>query len=173
MKIALIGFFGSAALLAASAAHAGEAKVTWQDVDSYTDAKPGSETKGAFHKRLKRQFEEHFNFEAQNNLPEGYTFNAEITDLDLAGDSDLGRTEASGVKRVHFPRIEFTYNVTDAKGTVVSEGDVAVKDMNFLDTIRTPSADRDEFYYDFRLISDWFDTSLYPELAIKPSKKYN
>lgn len=168
---ALMGFVGTAVLLMASSVHAGEAKIKWQDLNDYADARPSNEVKGAFHKRLKKQFEKHFNFEAENNLPEGYTFNAEITDLDLAGDARFGMNEFRIIKRVYIPRIKFTYSLTDDKGTVVSEGDVNTKDMNFMDRLRTPRSD-DEFYYDFRLISDWFNDTLYPELGIEPSKTY-
>ncbi|MFY8273971.1 DUF3016 domain-containing protein [Pseudoalteromonas sp. SSDWG2] len=159
------------ALCTSVASHAGEAKIKWGDLNDYTDARPANEVRSKFHERLIKQFDKHFNFEAQNNLPEGYVFNAEIKDLDLAGDVRYGMNEFRIIEDLYIPRIKFSYSVTDKDGKVLSEGDVNIKDMGFMDRIRTFNADK-QFYYDFRLISSWFDETLYPELGIEPTKKF-
>ena len=69
------------AMVASAATYAGEAKIKWQDLNDYADARPGNDVKKPFHERLMKKFDKHFNFEAQN-LPEGSVFSAEITDLD-------------------------------------------------------------------------------------------
>ncbi|WP_231658040.1 MULTISPECIES: DUF3016 domain-containing protein [unclassified Pseudoalteromonas] len=159
-----------AALVTSLSSYAGEAKIKWHDLDDYTDARPANEVKGPFHKRLVKNFNKHFSREAEN-LPEGYVFNAEITNLDLAGDVRFGMNEIRVIKPIYMPKINFTYSVTDAEGKVVSEGEADLKDMQFMDRIRSPRANEAN-YYDFRLISSWFEKTLLPELGIEPKKAY-
>lgn len=144
-------------------AHAGEAVVKWQDFNDYTDVRPSNEPKGSFHKNVAHNFEKHFNKLAEK-LPEGYKFNIEVTDLDLAGDVRFGMNEFRIVKPIYFPRIEFNYSVTDADGKVVSEAnEVKLKDMGFMDRIKMG---RDEaYYYDKRLVTEWFDDELLPKVT--------
>ena len=158
------------AMAASAATYAGEAKIKWQDLNDYADARPGNDVKKPFHERLMKKFDKHFNFEAQN-LPEGSVFSAEITDLDLAGEVRYGMNEFRVMKPIYIPRIEFSYQLVDKDGKVLSSGDVNIKDMAFMDHIRSIRGD-DEFYYDFRLISSWFTETLYPELGIEPKKVY-
>ncbi|MEO2268673.1 DUF3016 domain-containing protein [Pseudoalteromonas pernae] len=161
----------AAALVTSVSSYAGEAKIKWGDLKDYTDARPANETRKGFQERLVKRFDKHFNFEAQNNLPEGYVFSAEIKDLDLAGDVRYGMNEFRVIESLYIPRIEFSYQLTDKDGKVLSEGDVKIKDMGFMDRMRSIHADK-EFYYDFRLISSWFQDTLYPELGIEPTKTY-
>ena len=161
----------TAALVTSVASYAGEAKIKWGDLNDYADARPANEVKKPFHERLVKRFDEHFNYEAQNNLPDGYVFNAEIKDLDLAGDVRYGMNEFRVMKPIYIPRIEFTYSLTDKDGKVLSEGNVDIKDMGYMDRMASIHSDK-QFYYDFRLISSWFQDTLYPELGIEPKKKY-
>ncbi|WP_105253186.1 DUF3016 domain-containing protein [Pseudoalteromonas sp. T1lg75] len=158
------------AMAASAASYAGEAKIKWQDLNDYADARPSNEVKKPYHDRLMKKFDKHFNFEAQN-LPEGSVFKAEITDLDLAGEVRFGMNEFRVMKPVYIPRIEFSYKLVDKDGKVLSSGDVDIKDMSYMDRMRSIHSDK-EFYYDFRLISSWFQDSLYPELGIEPQKVY-
>eukprot|EP01093_Parvamoeba_rugata_P014199 TRINITY_DN4565_c0_g1_i2.p1 TRINITY_DN4565_c0_g1~~TRINITY_DN4565_c0_g1_i2.p1 ORF type:complete len:145 (-),score=37.22 TRINITY_DN4565_c0_g1_i2:53-487(-) len=96
-------------------AHAGEAVVKWQDFNDYRDVRPSNEPKGSYHKHIATSFEKHFNKLAEE-LPEGYKFNVEVTELDLAGDVRFGgMNDLRIVKPIYFPRIEFKYSVTDVE----------------------------------------------------------
>ncbi|MCF2849605.1 DUF3016 domain-containing protein [Pseudoalteromonas sp. ACER1] len=147
-------------------AHAGEAKVKWHDFNDYRDVRPGNNSpKGAFHKNVAKSFEKHFNKLAEQ-LPDGYTFNVEVTELDLAGDVRFGTmNELRIIKPIYFPRIDLNYSITDKDGKVISEAkDVKLKDMGFMDRMKTG---RDEaYYYDKRLITDWFEDELLPSLNL-------
>ena len=141
-------------------AHAGEAKVKWHDFNDYRDVRQGNNSpKGAFHKNVAKNFEKHFNKLAEK-LPEGYTFNVEVTDLDLAGDVQFGGiNELRIIKPIYFPRIDFNYSVTDKDGKVVSEAsDVKLKDMGFMDKMKR-GLDT-SFYYEKRLLSEWFEEQI-------------
>ncbi|MCF7501521.1 MULTISPECIES: DUF3016 domain-containing protein [unclassified Pseudoalteromonas] len=146
--------------------YAGEAKVKWHDFDDYRDVRPGNNsTKGSFHKSVANNLEKHFSKLAEK-LPEGYTLNVEVTDLDLAGDVRFGSmNELRIIKPIYFPRIDLNYSVTDKSGKVLSEAsDVKLKDMGFMDRMKMG---RDEaYYYDKRLITDWFEDELLPSLNL-------
>ncbi|WP_404342365.1 DUF3016 domain-containing protein [Pseudoalteromonas mariniglutinosa] len=150
-------------------AQAGEAIVKWHDFNDYRDVRPGNNgPKGAFHKNVAANFEKHFTKLAEQ-LPADYKLNVEVTELDLAGDVRFGgMNELRIVKPIYFPRIEFNYSLTDKDGAVVNQGDtVKLKDMGFMDKIKMG---RDEaFYYDKRLLTDWFNDELLPSLKSKAS----
>lgn len=145
-------------------AQAGEAVVKWQDFNDYRDVRPSNEVRGSFHKRVESSFEKHFTKLAEN-LPEGYKFNVEVTELDLAGDVRFGgMNELRIIKPIYFPRIEFTYSVTDKNGKILTESDkVSLKDMGFMDKIKMGRDDA--FYYDKRLLTDWFKKELIPAVV--------
>ena len=147
-------------------AHAGEAKVKWHDFNDYRDVRPGNNSpKGAFHKNVAKSFEKHFNKLAEQ-LPDGYTFNVEVTELQLAGDVRFGTIDVLRIiKPIYCQRIDLNYSITDKDGKVISEAkDVKLKDMGFMDRMKTG---RDEaYYYDKRLITDWFEDELLPSLNL-------
>ncbi|WP_394193979.1 DUF3016 domain-containing protein [Pseudoalteromonas atlantica] len=145
-------------------AHAGEAVVKWHDFNDYRDVRPSNDVKGAYHKRIASSFEKHFNKLAEK-LPEGYKFNVEVTELDLAGDVQFGgMNEFRIIKPIFLPRIEFKYSVTDKNGQTLIENDnVSLKDMGFMDRIKRGRDE--EFYYDKRLITEWFDKELIPKVT--------
>ncbi|MFY8327177.1 DUF3016 domain-containing protein [Pseudoalteromonas sp. ZZD1] len=148
-------------ILVPAFAHAGEATVKWHDFNDYRDVRPSNDTKGSYHKRIASNFEKHFNKLAEK-LPQGYKFNVEVIELDLAGDVRFGgMNELRIIKPIYFPRIEFNYSVTDKDGQTISENEqVSLKDMGFMDRIKMGRDE--EFYYDKRLITDWFDKELMP-----------
>ncbi|MGO2013037.1 MAG: DUF3016 domain-containing protein [Pseudoalteromonas sp.] len=144
--------------------HAGEAVVKWHDFNDYSDVRPSNEPRGSYHKHVAKSFEKHFTKLAAE-LPEGYKFNVEVTDLDLAGDVRFGgMNDLRIVKPIYFPRIDFSYSVTDKGGQLVSESDsVQLKDMGFMERIKMG---RDgAFYHDKRLITDWFEEELLPKIT--------
>jgi hypothetical protein len=145
-------------------AQAGNANVKWHDFNDYRDARPSNETKGSFHKRIASSYEKHFSKLAEQ-LPDGFTFNIEITELDLAGDRIGGMNEIRVIKDIYPPRIEFNYSVTKNNGQIISQADkVKLKDLGFMDRIKMG---RDEaFYYEKRLVTDWFEKELLPSLSV-------
>lgn len=140
---------------------AGEANVTFGDLKEFRDVKPANETRGGYHKRVQKQFEKHFQKQAEQ-LPDGYKLGIKVTDIDLAGDVRFGQTEMRVVKPIYFPRIDFSYVLTDSKGKLVDKGEVSLKDMGFMDKIRRGRDE--EFMHDKRLVTEWFDNDLLPKV---------
>lgn len=150
-------------LITPALANAGESTVKWHDFNDYRDVRPSNEPKGAYHKQIKQQFDNHF-VKLAEQLPKDYKLNIEITDLDLAGDVRFGGiNEIRVVKPIYFPRITFNYSLTDKNGKLVSKkSDVELKDMSFMDRIKMG---RDEaFYYEKRLLTEWFGEQILPKI---------
>ncbi|PXF63311.1 DUF3016 domain-containing protein [Kangiella spongicola] len=137
-------------------------QVEWSDFNDYRDVRAASEPRGTFHKRVKKSFEKFFK-EYSNELPEGQMLSIKILDLDLAGHVELGSTRDIRVmKDIHFPRMEFSYILTDDQGAVLKEGEANLKDMNYLHQDRAWKRARykEGFYYEKRMFREWFEETL-------------
>jgi hypothetical protein len=150
-----------------SAAQAAEVKVQFKSFNDYRDVHPTNETRGSFHKRIASQFEKHLQKLAEQ-LPEGYVLNVNFDEIDLAGDVHYGIQEIRVVKPIHFPRLTISYQVKDKAGNVVLENTEAkLKDMSFMERSRLG---RDEsFYFDKRLLTEWFAKDVLPQVTVKTS----
>ena len=134
---------------------AGEAKVTWKDFNDYRDVHPANEVKGAYHKRVAKQFEKHISKLAKQ-LPEGYKLNVTFDDIDLAGDSRMNMQEVRVIKPIYFPRLTISYTLQDQSGATVSSAEkLVLKDMSFMDRIKRGR--ETSFYYEKQLLSEWFE----------------
>ncbi|MDP5212783.1 DUF3016 domain-containing protein [Pseudoalteromonas tunicata] len=137
---------------------AGEANVAWGNLKDFRDVRPSNETRGGYHKRIQNQFEQHFASLAEQ-LPQGYKLGIKITNIDLAGDVNFsGTRELRIVKPIFFPKVEFNYVLTDNSGKLIDKADVSLKDMGFMDKMKLGRDE--EFYYEKRIISDWFSGEL-------------
>ena len=134
---------------------AGEARVTWKDFNDYRDVHPGNEVKGAYHKRIAKQFEKHISKLAEQ-LPDGYKLNVTFDDIDLAGDSRMNMQDIRVIKPIYFPRLTISYTLQDKSGvTVDSAENLVLKDMSFMDRIKRGR--ETSFYYEKQLLSEWFE----------------
>ncbi|NQY63852.1 MAG: DUF3016 domain-containing protein [Alteromonadaceae bacterium] len=135
---------------------AAEAEVTWSNPDKYRDIRAGSENRKHFKAKVFNNLEKHFTKLAAT-LPENQLLKINVSDLDLAGDTMHGGTRNIRiVKEINYPRIKLTYQLVD-KGnkTVISSGDVSLKDMNFMQARRL-RYQRDFLGYEKKMIDKWF-----------------
>lgn len=149
-------------LLGTHIAHAAEAKVQWQDFKTYRDVTPANQTRKSFHQHVAKSLEKHIAKQAKK-LPKDQTLKLTVTDVDLAGDVDFGMQEVRVVKSIFYPRIKFDYQVLDKQGNPLSQGKADLKDMRFLD--RIGSTRSESFKHEKRLITDWIDDELLPQLT--------
>ncbi|SFC45259.1 DUF3016 domain-containing protein [Pseudoalteromonas denitrificans] len=135
-----------------------KATVTWADFNDFTDVRPNGGPKGSFYKQVAKSFEKHF-AKLAKDLPLGYKLKVKVNNLDLAGDVRFStHRDMRIIKPIYFPKIEFSYALIDANGKLINKDDVKLKDMGFMDKIKHG---RDgSFYYDHRLITDWFNDVL-------------
>lgn len=101
--------------------------------------------------------------EAQAALPADQSLVVTFKDIDLAGDYEPWRTNARDVrivKDIYPPRMDFSYQVTDASGKVLKEGTERLRDLGFMS--RMSINRRDQFSYEKDMISDWVRSTLRP-----------
>jgi hypothetical protein len=140
-----------------SAACAGEAKVTWQEPDKYTDIREGNELRDSFREKLLQDFESIFADMAQQ-LPDGYLLEVTVTDLDLAGEVN-GMHGASWenirvVKSIYWPRMSFSYTLKNPARELLVAGQEELKDLGFMSSAGLSGKTR--FGYEERMLKNWF-----------------
>ncbi len=141
-------------------AFAGEAKVSWQEPEKYTDIRASNESRDSFKERVFKEFNAMFSTMAKK-LPDGYQMEITVTDLDLAGDvnsmySRQGR-DIRVVKELYWPRMSFSYTLRNEKNEVVASAKEDVKDMNFMMSAGIHS-NVSSFDYEEKMLNDWFKT---------------
>ena len=144
---------------------AAEVKVEYKDYKKFTDIKPASETRGSFEKRTMASFDKIF-ADLAGKLPEGYSWNVVVTDIDLAGDVNHMFTQTGQqirvIKEIFIPRINFSYTLLDQNKVVVAEEkDLKLKDMGFMTRISGARADR-PFEHERSMLERWFKDTIEP-----------
>ncbi|MGC4071324.1 MAG: DUF3016 domain-containing protein [Nibricoccus sp.] len=81
-----------------------------------------------------------------------------ISDIDLAGDFEPWRgpqfTDVRVVKDLYPPRVNLSFKLTDASGTVVKEGERQLRNLSFQMTA-TPAFSSDSLRYEKALLDNW------------------
>lgn len=145
----------TASFLLVPNAYAATSEVTWTDYKSYRDIDEGNDGRTNFRERTFKEFEEHF-AKLAAMLPEGQTLKIDVTDVDLAGDTHFGGSNRTRiVKEIYSPRMNFSYQVLDADGTVIKSDDVVVKDMNFMSGSNLKYRNK-SLGYEKKMLDDWF-----------------
>ncbi|MBC3766589.1 DUF3016 domain-containing protein [Neptunicella marina] len=150
------------ALLMASAPVFAQAEldIDWQKPDEYRDVKPVSQTKASYQKHVFKTLAEELTKQLED-LPDGYKLSMTVTNLDLAGEVWPGMmvgidtsSDIRLVKQMDIPRMDFSYQLTDASGVVVKEGDEELKDMAFMDR-GSRIGSRQPLYYEKEMLKRW------------------
>jgi hypothetical protein len=164
MRFIQVGVLMISALLAATVT-AGEVKVEYKDYKKFTDMKPASEVRGSFEKRTMASFDKIF-ADLAKKLPEGYSWNVIVTDIDLAGDVNHMITQTGQqirvIKDIFIPRINFSYTLLDQNKVVVAEEkDLKLKDMGFMSrTSNTRANEANE--HERVMLERWFKDKIQP-----------
>ncbi len=143
-----------------STAYAGEVKLTWGNLDQFTDVQEGRDSRDRFRENLMREFADIFNAQAKK-LPDGYVMNVDITDLDLAGDirPSMSSSQIRIMTAIYWPRMSFTYELRNEKAEVIANGKEELRDMDYLNRARFPSGVT-HFEFEERMVQDWFRRQL-------------
>ena len=149
----------AAAALSATVS-AGEAAVTWQNPEKYTDIQSDDEEQQVFQAKLFAELEKEFSKQA-GSLPEGSKLAVTVTDFDMAGqmrdanNKDLMRVVIGN----YFPQMTLDYTLTDASGAVLSQQQgVVYKDQGFYSADASLRASRSssDFYFETTMVRGWF-----------------
>ncbi|MFC3094341.1 DUF3016 domain-containing protein [Alteromonas sediminis] len=149
----------------------GRVLITWQSPQDYSDIRPSLQSRRSFRKQVFRELDEAFEKLAET-LPEGQTLHVTVTDIDLAGQVwpasfvgiGSGGEDVRVVKRIHIPRMTFSYVLKDASGNDIKADDVKIKDMGFLDGLSVRFSER-PFAYEKRMLKDWFGDTFSEQVA--------
>ena len=158
-------------LLTPLSALAEKVKVNWFEPNSYTDVKPVNGGKERYRTKVFKQLEQHFEKEAQKVLPDQLSLRIKVLDLNLAGDVTFNvgmNQEIRYIKPIHWPVIEFEYELLE-NGNVVKSEAVTLRDMAFMDRLSNRSSST--LKYEKHLISDWFYKDIKAMLAQLDKRK--
>ncbi len=140
----------------AQSALVGGVKVTFVDVEKFTDILSGNESPVDAQKTVKKEFAQIFS-RLGKKLPDGYQLEVSVTDIDLAGKVAYNLTQSAQnlrvVKDTDWPRIKFSYTIKDASQNVLASGTEDLRDLDFATKINTSNS---EFKFEEQMLRDWF-----------------
>lgn len=144
-----------------SPASTADISVRFQEPDNFTDVRDS--LGGPMSQSYLDQLAKHLQTVAARRLPAGRKLSVTFTDIDLAGDIQLGGADnVRIVQSVHFPRMELNFILTDEQGAVLKQGDRQLRDLDF-QTKLLPLTERNApLAYDKRLLTDWVNTEFGP-----------
>jgi len=135
--------------------------VTFQDSDKYTDASENQSTDTSpYYLGLLKDC---LQTTAAPLLTPGHRLAITVLDVDLAGDTRLNPLHQIRVMTATtLPRVHLKFQLLDADGKVLREGDRQLSDLNYQDNLRLPGAD-EPLYYDKLLLSTWVRNEFRPK----------
>ena len=151
-----------AALVSASVLAADRVEVSFLHPEKFTDAgryRGGEQSREVNLAELARHIEQR----AERLLPQGQELAVSITDLDMAGAYEPWRRGAGDVRvvrNVYPPRIDLSFRLTAADGSVIKEGVRSLRDLAFGNGNVVYSDDR--LRHEKALIDDWLARELQP-----------
>lgn len=145
-------------ILAAASLNAATVNVTAEDAEKHRDIRLTQTTEEKSLEIVLDQLRDGLKRSAKRYLADGQTLDIHFTDIDLAGEFEPWRTgsqyDIRWVREIYIPRLEFTFKLTDADGTVVAEGEESLRDMAFMMRTNT-NFSRGSTYYEDRMLNDW------------------
>ncbi len=145
-------------LAAAPGAHAaGSVTLGYGDVARFTDLTPYRGADDAWLAAFRRHVEQ----QAAARLADGQQLTITVTDLRRAGRTEPWRgprwNDVRVVRDIYPPRIELSFTLRAADGSVLREGDRQLTDLDFLGRFGSRYGS-DEQRYERRLVDDWIDS---------------
>jgi hypothetical protein len=128
--------------------------VVFQDPDSFTDAKE-SHTNFTSTASLD-ELREYVQQTAAPLIPHGSKLTVTFIDLDFAGMIRPDRDNIRIMTGVTPPQAHLKFQLIDAAGKTLKEGERRLSDMNYQQTIRIQGRN-DPHFYDKQLLRDWLE----------------
>lgn len=174
MKLSQLAAFALATVAAGTGAFAAQnvnganalAEVNFLEPQKFTDVKDND--MGDFERTTYLEaLRDHILDQAKRFVPPGHKLSVTFTDIDMAGDFEPWRgprfSDIRIVKDIYPPRIELSFQLTDAEGNVVKQGKRELRDLAFLMKINMAFRD-DPVRHEKGLLDDWL-RSEFPRLA--------
>jgi len=163
----LSGCLGLAALLSAhaqdpatddaNAVATEHVRVSWTDTDNFAETRESRGRGLASTDLLLQQLGKHLSKRAERQLAPGQRLDVRFTDLKLAGGFEPWHgpqyNDVRIIKDIYPPRMELSFTLTAADGSVIASGDRKLRDMGFLTHSTVNSTDN--LRYEKRMLDDW------------------
>jgi hypothetical protein len=147
-----------AVILAAASLNAATVNVTAEDADKLRDIRLSHSSEEKSLPIVLDELREGLERSAKRYLAEGQTLDIHFTEIDLAGEFEPWRSgpeyDVRMVKDIYIPRLEFTYKITAADGSVVAEGEESLQDTAFM-MRASSSLERKVTHYETPMLNDW------------------
>ncbi|MES2607098.1 MAG: DUF3016 domain-containing protein [Pseudomonadota bacterium] len=142
---------------------AANVELAWGDMDEFRDVRATQSSQNRFEDRVKEELTEQFEKEAAQ-LPADQTLHVQVNDLNLAGEIEwfhYGYEQGLRVIRnVDIPTMDISYQLRDAAGNVIKEGDERFSDLSFNRTLlQTRVKYQSPLKYERQMISKWYQES--------------
>jgi len=127
--------------------------VTFTDPDNFTDVRENRTMNNSpyFLEELKKTLQE----TAAQQLAAGQKLAITVTDVDLAGDNSFNSPDHIRImKEIYAPRVHLKFQLLDAAGKVVKEGERKLIDQFYLRQVKMIGS-QDPLYYDKELLKRW------------------
>lgn len=137
----------------ATPADTGNVTVNFQDSDRFTDARDTANgpTSQSYLDELSKYLKEI----TAKRLATGQKLTVTFTDIDLAGDIRPGSlNDVRIMKDIYIPRMALHFQLVDASGAIIKEGDRHLTDLNYQQNIN-PVRQNEPLQYDKILLEDW------------------
>ncbi len=144
-------------------AAAGDITVNFKDPDKFTDVRErlGGGTSQYYLDVLSKHLKE----TVANRLTAGQMLTVTFTDIDLAGDFLPGRRanmeDVRIIKDIYMPRMDLSFQLRDASGTVIREGERHLTDLNFQQNL-SPIDRTQPLFHDKQLLNRWVEQEFKP-----------
>ena len=135
--------------------------VNFQDSERYTDVREtaNGSTSQYYLDELSKTLKE----SAARRLTAGQKLTVTFTNIDLAGDITPGRTDnVRIIKDIYMPRMALHFQLQDASGAVIKEGDRRLTDLNYQQSATPIVGLNEPLRYDKALLTNWVKTEFYP-----------
>ncbi len=138
-------------------------EVTFVEPENFTDVKDRYSAQKEVAQHYLNTLKEHVQRAAGKRLQPGQRLKVTITDIDMAGDFEPWRSpqlqDVRIIKDIYPPRIDLSYQLLDANGTVVAEGKRELRDLAFnMRTTGLPTSD--SLRHEKALLDDWLRRDL-------------
>lgn len=128
--------------------------VNFTDPDKFTDVR--DVVNGGPSQTYLDELASYVKEEAARRITAGQKLTVNFKDIDLAGDIPPGSIhDIRIIKEIYIPRMELHFQLADAAGAVISEGDRRLVDLNYMQNVRPAILQNEPLRYDKSLLDDW------------------
>ena len=136
----------------------GPVTVSWPDPAGFTEIRYSRNRFEAVRGDWVRDIARHVARRSARVLAPGERLQVTITDIERAGEFEPGRGGSDRVRIVrdlYPPRIDLSYELRDASGSVVASGERSLRDLGFLHRQGGTVTGGDPLRHEKRLVDDW------------------